>query len=52
MAWVGAISMVSKDMPVITQFEDVRDFLAHYKHEIWGQEYTTEKIKEIIGICD
>jgi hypothetical protein len=52
MAWVGAISMVSKDMPVINQFEDVRDFLAHYKHEIWSQEYTTEKIKKIIGICD
>ena len=51
MAWVGAISMVS-NMPVITQFEDVRDFLAHYKHEIWGQEYTTEKIKKIIGVCD
>jgi hypothetical protein len=52
MAWVGAISMLSKDMPVITQFEDVRDFLVQYKHEIWDQEYTTEKIKEIIGVCD
>jgi glycyl-tRNA synthetase (class II) len=44
--------MVSEEMPVITKFEDVRDFLAHYKHEIWDQEYTTEKLKEIIGVND
>jgi hypothetical protein len=50
MAWVGAISMVSEEMPVITRFENVRDFLAHYKHEIWEQEITTEALKEALGL--
>jgi hypothetical protein len=50
MAWVGAISIGSENLPVITQFEDVRNFLAHYKHKIWEQEITTEALKEALGL--
>jgi hypothetical protein len=49
-AWVGAIHMVDGRKPTLIEFEDVRDFLAHYKHQIWGQEFTTENIRKAIGL--
>jgi hypothetical protein len=47
-AWVGATQMTG--IPVAYQFEDVRDFLKHFDHAIWSDEFTTEALKKTLGI--
>lgn len=47
-AWVGSSGMPGLD--VKTSFDDVREFLRHYGHEIWPPQLTTAWVRESLGL--
>jgi hypothetical protein len=43
-AWVGAAYMSGAPMPIVEQFEDARDFMAHMNHPLWPADWTTKSL--------
>jgi hypothetical protein len=50
-AWVGASHRTPGTREMIrTGFEDVRDFMSHYRHPLWPEEWTTASIAKSMGL--
>ncbi len=47
-AWVGAAGTTS--LEVKTPFDEVREFVRHYDHEIWPAQLTTEWLRQSLGL--
>jgi hypothetical protein len=43
-AWVGAVHLSGHSLPAVETFDDAREFLAHMKHPIWPQSWTTQSL--------
>ncbi len=52
-AWVGAIHMnreLGPPLPVVVEFDDVREFLSRFQHPLWPDQLTGSSLRESMGL--
>ena len=52
-AWVGAIHQFQfpgNDRVISEPFESARDFLSQFNHPLWGEDWSSEKLRESMGL--
>jgi hypothetical protein len=52
-AWVGAIHMnreLQPPLPVVVEFDDVREFLSRFQHPLWPDQLTASSLRESMGL--
>ena len=49
-AWVGSIHQANGAHPVVESFEFVRDFMTRHGYPLWPETYSTQSLREAMGV--